>query len=189
MPTDNRHALCDLPGEALARVLHRLGVACNKSPSSSCYDRAFPERENINRSSSACCVSMPQSAMNQHAVQEGWHHLGEQQRAVVVVDQLSAQQKASAIFLPGWWDVRGWGFGVSIVTRRDSIWTSPGQFGWGGAFRHFVDHGPAREPGCHPNDSVHGFSAPSGRYPRGFPHLRLSSARGLRPRRLPSLAF
>jgi len=77
---------------------------------------------------------MPQSAMNQHAVQEGWHHLGEQQRAVVVVDQLSAQQKASAIFLPGWWDVRGWGFGVSIVTRRDSIWTSPGQFGWGGAF-------------------------------------------------------
>ena len=52
----------------------------------------------------------------------------------MTTDQLSAQQKAAAIFLPGWWDIRGWGFGVSIVTRRDSIWTSPGQFGWGGAF-------------------------------------------------------
>jgi len=52
----------------------------------------------------------------------------------MTTDQLSAQQKASPAFLPGWWDVRGWGFGVSIVTRRDGISTSPGQFGWGGAF-------------------------------------------------------
>jgi CubicO group peptidase (beta-lactamase class C family) len=49
-------------------------------------------------------------------------------------DQLSDREKAAAIFLPGWFDSRGWGFGVSIVTRREGIVTSPGQFGWGGAF-------------------------------------------------------
>jgi CubicO group peptidase (beta-lactamase class C family) len=52
----------------------------------------------------------------------------------MTTDQLSAEQKRSASFLPGWFDCRGWGFGVSIVTRRDGIGTSPGQFGWGGAF-------------------------------------------------------
>ena len=52
----------------------------------------------------------------------------------MTTDQLSAAQKASAVFMPGWFDSRGWGFGVSIVTRRDGIATSPGQFGWGGAF-------------------------------------------------------
>ncbi len=52
----------------------------------------------------------------------------------MTADQLSDQQKATASFLPGWFEARGWGFGVSVVTRRDSIATSPGQFGWGGAF-------------------------------------------------------
>ncbi|HTW38409.1 MAG TPA: serine hydrolase domain-containing protein [Steroidobacteraceae bacterium] len=52
----------------------------------------------------------------------------------MTTDQLSSQQKAAAIFIPGWFDSRGWGFGVSVVTRRESLATSPGQFGWGGAF-------------------------------------------------------
>ena len=52
----------------------------------------------------------------------------------MTTDQLTAPQKAAASFIPGWFDCRGWGFGVSFVTRRDSIATSPGQFGWGGAF-------------------------------------------------------
>jgi CubicO group peptidase (beta-lactamase class C family) len=52
----------------------------------------------------------------------------------MTTDQLSAQQKAEAIFFPGWFEVRGWGFGVSVVVKRNSIATSPGQFGWAGAF-------------------------------------------------------
>ena len=52
----------------------------------------------------------------------------------MTTDQLTAEQKASASFLPGWFNARGWGFGVSVVTKRESIGLSPGQFGWGGAF-------------------------------------------------------
>jgi len=52
----------------------------------------------------------------------------------MTTDQLTADQRASAVFFPGYFGSRGWGFGVSVVTRRDGIGTSPGQFGWSGAF-------------------------------------------------------
>ncbi len=53
---------------------------------------------------------------------------------VMTTDQLTAEQRATAIFFPGYFDSRGWGFGVSVVLRRDSVGASPGQFGWSGAF-------------------------------------------------------
>jgi CubicO group peptidase (beta-lactamase class C family) len=53
---------------------------------------------------------------------------------VMTTDQLTADQRATATFFPGYFDSRGWGFGVSVVIRRDSVATSPGQFGWSGAF-------------------------------------------------------
>ena len=31
-------------------------------------------------------------------------------------------------------DTRGWGFGVSIVTRRDQVSAVPGRFGWDGGY-------------------------------------------------------
>jgi CubicO group peptidase (beta-lactamase class C family) len=34
----------------------------------------------------------------------------------------------------GYWDNHGWGFGVSIVTRRDGVAEVPGRFGWDGGF-------------------------------------------------------
>lgn len=44
-------------------------------------------------------------------------------------DQLTPAQQAEAAFLsPG----RGWGFGVSIVTRRDELAAVPGRYGWEG---------------------------------------------------------
>jgi CubicO group peptidase (beta-lactamase class C family) len=52
----------------------------------------------------------------------------------MTTDQLTADQRAAAIFFPGYFDSRGWGFGVSVVIRREGIGTSPGQFGWSGAF-------------------------------------------------------
>ena len=54
--------------------------------------------------------------------------------AVMVTDQLTPAQKAVSDFFPGFWDSRGWGFGMSMTTRRQSIATAPGQFGWDGAF-------------------------------------------------------
>ncbi len=52
----------------------------------------------------------------------------------MTTDQLTADQRAAALFFPGHFDSRGWGFGVSVVIRRDGVATSPGQFGWSGAF-------------------------------------------------------
>ena len=53
----------------------------------------------------------------------------------MVTDNLTAEQKAvSGFFLPGFWDVHGWGLGLSLVTRRISAAIAPGQFGWDGAF-------------------------------------------------------
>lgn len=53
---------------------------------------------------------------------------------LMITDQLSAVQKASSPFFDRFWDARGWGFGVSVVTRRDEIAGVPGRYGWDGAF-------------------------------------------------------
>ena len=37
-------------------------------------------------------------------------------------------------FFPGFWDSRGWGFGVCIITRRDDVSAVPGRYGWDGGF-------------------------------------------------------
>jgi CubicO group peptidase (beta-lactamase class C family) len=47
-------------------------------------------------------------------------------------DHLTPEQKAVSGFFPGYWDSRGWGFGISIVTRRDDVAGSVGRFGWDG---------------------------------------------------------
>ncbi len=52
----------------------------------------------------------------------------------MTTDQLTPAQKALAGFLPGQWDHRGWGFGVSVVTGRDDISAVPGRFGWDGGY-------------------------------------------------------
>ena len=54
---------------------------------------------------------------------------------VMTTDQLTPQQKAvsSLPLLPGFFDNNGWGFGVSMVTRRDDIASVPGRFGWDGS--------------------------------------------------------
>jgi CubicO group peptidase (beta-lactamase class C family) len=49
-------------------------------------------------------------------------------------DQLTAEQKAASPFFESFWDSRGWGLGVSIVTRRDDVAGVPGRYGWDGAF-------------------------------------------------------
>jgi len=53
---------------------------------------------------------------------------------LMTTDHLTPEQKAASPFFPGFWDNRGWGFGVAIVTRRDSIAAVPGRYGWDGGF-------------------------------------------------------
>jgi CubicO group peptidase (beta-lactamase class C family) len=53
---------------------------------------------------------------------------------VMTTDQLTPEQKAASPFFESFWDSRGWGLGLSIVTRRDDVSSVPGRFGWDGAF-------------------------------------------------------
>jgi CubicO group peptidase (beta-lactamase class C family) len=52
----------------------------------------------------------------------------------MTTDQVTAEQKAASPFFENFWDSRGWGLGLSIVTRRDDIAGVPGRYGWDGAF-------------------------------------------------------
>lgn len=52
----------------------------------------------------------------------------------MTTDQLTPAQKAVSGFLPGFFDALGWGFGVSIVTRRHGVSAIPGRYGWDGGY-------------------------------------------------------
>jgi len=51
---------------------------------------------------------------------------------LMTTNHLTTEQKAEASWLLG--DNRGWGFGVSVITRRDDVASSPGRFGWDGGY-------------------------------------------------------
>jgi CubicO group peptidase (beta-lactamase class C family) len=53
---------------------------------------------------------------------------------LMTTDQLTPDQKALSPFFENFWDSRGWGLGLSIVTRRADLASVPGRFGWDGAF-------------------------------------------------------
>jgi CubicO group peptidase (beta-lactamase class C family) len=50
----------------------------------------------------------------------------------MTTDQLTPEQKAAAGLISGYFDSHGWGFGVSVVTRRDDVAGTVGRFGWDG---------------------------------------------------------
>jgi CubicO group peptidase (beta-lactamase class C family) len=47
----------------------------------------------------------------------------------MTTDQLTTEQKAVSSLVPGFFDSHGWGFGVSVITRRDDIAAVPGRYG------------------------------------------------------------
>jgi CubicO group peptidase (beta-lactamase class C family) len=53
---------------------------------------------------------------------------------LMTMDHLTPGQKATSPFFPGFWETRGWGFGLSVVTARNDFAEVPGRFGWDGAF-------------------------------------------------------
>jgi CubicO group peptidase (beta-lactamase class C family) len=50
----------------------------------------------------------------------------------MTTDQLTPAQKAVSGLIPGFFDNHGWGFCMSIDTRRDNLWAIPGRYGWDG---------------------------------------------------------
>jgi CubicO group peptidase (beta-lactamase class C family) len=51
---------------------------------------------------------------------------------LMTTDQITPEQKqGSELFFD---DNRGWGFGLSVFTRRDDLYATPGRFGWDGGY-------------------------------------------------------
>jgi CubicO group peptidase (beta-lactamase class C family) len=53
---------------------------------------------------------------------------------LMTMDHLTPEQKAASPFFPNFWNDRGWGFGLGVVTGRSDLSGVPGRFGWDGAF-------------------------------------------------------
>jgi CubicO group peptidase (beta-lactamase class C family) len=58
-------------------------------------------------------------------------------------DQLTSSQRAAGGLFLG--DNRGWGFGLSMITRRDDVSAVPGRFGWDGGLGTSWYADPAEE--------------------------------------------
>jgi CubicO group peptidase (beta-lactamase class C family) len=53
---------------------------------------------------------------------------------VMITDQLTPEQKAVSGLVAGYFDNHGWGFGMSVVTKRTDMARSVGTYGWDGGF-------------------------------------------------------
>ncbi|MGZ3808866.1 MAG: serine hydrolase domain-containing protein, partial [Bacteriovorax sp.] len=53
---------------------------------------------------------------------------------LMTMDHITIDQKAASPFFENFWAERGWGLGLSMVTRRIDLAGMPGRFGWDGAF-------------------------------------------------------
>jgi CubicO group peptidase (beta-lactamase class C family) len=62
---------------------------------------------------------------------------------LMTTDQLTQKQKANANIFLG--ENRGWGMGMSVITRRDNLWAVPGRFGWEGGLGTSWAADPAEE--------------------------------------------
>ena len=60
-------------------------------------------------------------------------------------DQLTPVQKAVSGLVPGYFDSHGWGFGLSVVTRRVDVAGSAGTYGWDGGLGTSWRNDPAED--------------------------------------------
>jgi CubicO group peptidase (beta-lactamase class C family) len=63
---------------------------------------------------------------------------------LMTADQLTPAQKAGAIWIPGFFDAQGWGFGVAVTTGRTGF-PSVGAYGWNGGLGTAWAVDPAEE--------------------------------------------
>jgi len=64
---------------------------------------------------------------------------------LMTMDHITPEQKAASPFFPSFWDSQGWGFGVSVVTRRNDVAAVPGQYGWAGGYGTVWSSDPREE--------------------------------------------
>jgi len=64
---------------------------------------------------------------------------------VMTMDHITPRQKLDYPFFPGFWHNTGWGFGLGILTGRDSVDRSPGSYGWVGGFNTHWYNDPAED--------------------------------------------
>jgi CubicO group peptidase (beta-lactamase class C family) len=60
-------------------------------------------------------------------------------------DHLTPEQKAVSGFRPGYFDAMGWGFGMSVRTRRTHLGPSVGSYGWPGYYGTAWYNDPAED--------------------------------------------
>jgi CubicO group peptidase (beta-lactamase class C family) len=65
---------------------------------------------------------------------EGERILSRPSIELMTMDHLTPEQKAASPFFENFWDTRGWGLGLGIITARNDLADVPGRFGWDGAF-------------------------------------------------------
>jgi CubicO group peptidase (beta-lactamase class C family) len=65
--------------------------------------------------------------------------------SLMTSDQLTAAQKAVSGLMPGDFDDMGWGFGVSVVTRRTALYHGVGTYGWSGGLGTAWNNDPAED--------------------------------------------
>lgn len=65
--------------------------------------------------------------------------------SLMTSDQLTASQKAVSGLMPGDFDDMGWGFGMSVVTRRTSLYHRVGTYGWTGGLGTAWYNDPAED--------------------------------------------
>jgi CubicO group peptidase (beta-lactamase class C family) len=51
---------------------------------------------------------------------------------LMTTDQLTTEEKKLSGLVSGYFESHGWGFGVSVITRRDGVADSIGKYGWDG---------------------------------------------------------
>jgi CubicO group peptidase (beta-lactamase class C family) len=72
------------------------------------------------------------SALLAGGTHRGQRALSRPSVTLMTSDQLTPEQKAVSGFWPGYFDDMGWGFGMSVRTRRTHLGPSVGSYGWPG---------------------------------------------------------
>jgi CubicO group peptidase (beta-lactamase class C family) len=79
----------------------------------------------------------------------GAHHgervLSRPSVTLMTSDQLTPAQKAVSGFWPGYFDSMGWGYGMSVRTRRTHLGPSVGSYGWSGYYGTAWYNDPAED--------------------------------------------
>jgi len=78
-------------------------------------------------------------------VHRGQRVLSRASVTLMTSDQLTPAQKAVSGFWPGYFDAMGWGFGMSVRTRRTHLGPSVGSYGWPGFYGTVWYNDPAED--------------------------------------------